>query len=346
MPDTERQAAIKDVLKSCQQPGRVMGKGSSLSPSLLGRPWQRDDDHAILSEAMQSLLAQQLARARHSSGLALPVSDSAAIHQEHLKHDIAAQESTKVLSVLWAHYICELSAQQIGDICGWSDRRSQQFVKAGRSYIESLLTKIEAERSRNPSVAINQQEIDVDEPEPLPEPEPDEPISPARAAIDDLRRHLVADKQLHDLTGNEEFDNFDLIGYRRTRLALEFVAMVQADDLNERRIVNLRKQYFEIVKTLPSEFGLRPHGRNPNGLLGFVYASPPSERQIAFIKDQSQAWFWGDGGIVFSWTIDMAARRIHTHNQLVSAFPPLFIATRFVFPGLEYLQSLIERYPD
>lgn len=367
MLQTERQAAIDDLLKGCRKPGHEITSARSLSPILLGRAWSHSNDDIALIEAMHELLSEQLALARRNIGLTLPVRHDQIDHQADLRidtkppekdarasrddKDVSSRSSLTVWSVLWAFYRCELSAEQIGGICGWDKRMSYYHLKEGREHYVAKQIALRELSSRSspldpprPAAAASP----IDPPRPATTAAP--PIHLPRPATTDLmsflRSHLIDDKGLHDLTENEEFLSFGLIGYRNTALAFEFVAMVQADEFNERRIVNLRKQYFEIVKTLPGEFGLKLRGRNPNGLLGFVYASPPSEQQIAFIKDQSQAWHLGDGGIVVSWTIDMAQRRIHTHNQIVSVFPPLFVAARFVFPGIDYLQSLIERYPD
>ncbi|HYR10770.1 MAG TPA: TIR domain-containing protein, partial [Longimicrobium sp.] len=101
------------------------------------------------------------------------------------------------------------------------------------------------------------------------------------------------------------------------------------------------------VRRLPHDYGLKPRGRNPNGLLGFVYAGGCPETMARFIARQTRiSHAAGTGGVSVAWAIDVRNHRIHTHDNPVSIFPPVIIAARTVYPGLEFLQSIVEKMPD
>lgn len=165
-----------------------------------------------------------------------------------------------------------------------------------------------------------------------------------------LGQHVVREKEAHDLSRNPEFAAFQFLGYRTTAAAVELVAFCDADQLTEGDIVRRRDEFFELVRRLPHEYGLKPRGRNPNGLLGFVFAGKCSETLARFIARQTRiSHAAGTGGVAVSWAIDVANRRIHTHDNPVSIFPPVIVAARAVYPGQDYLESLLpalDRQPD
>jgi len=161
-----------------------------------------------------------------------------------------------------------------------------------------------------------------------------------------LGARLVREKEAHDLSRNTELANFQFIGYRTSATAVELVAFCDADDLTERDIVRRRDEFFGLARRLPHEFGLKPRGRNPNGLLGFVFARGCPEHMARFVARQTQISHAANtGAVTVSWAIDAPGRRIHTHDNPVSIFPPVFVLARSVFPGLEYLESLLHQIP-
>lgn len=165
-----------------------------------------------------------------------------------------------------------------------------------------------------------------------------------------LSRHLgaqiVREKEAHDLSRNAEFDAFQFIGYRTSATAVELVALCDADGMTENDIVRRRDAFFDLVLRLPREYGLKPHMRNPNGLLGFVFAEGCTEQMARFIAKQTRiSHAAGSGGVSVAWAIDAKSRRIHTHENPVSIFPPVIIDKRAVYPGLDYLQALLRELP-
>jgi hypothetical protein len=165
-----------------------------------------------------------------------------------------------------------------------------------------------------------------------------------------LSRHLgaqiVREREAHDLSRNAEFDAFQFIGYRTSATAVELVALCDADGMTEGDIVRRRDEFFELVLRLPREYGLRPHMRNPNGLLGFVFAEGCTEPMARFIARQTRiSHAAGSGGVSVAWAIDARSRRIHTHENPVSIFPPVIIDKRTVYPGLDYLDALLRELP-
>jgi hypothetical protein len=162
-----------------------------------------------------------------------------------------------------------------------------------------------------------------------------------------LGAHIVREKEAHDLSRNPELASFQFLGYRTTAAAVELVALCDADGLLEGDIVRLRDEFFDLVRRLPHDYGLKPRGRNPNGLLGFVFADGCPEPMARFIARQTRiSHAAGTGGVSVAWAIDVRNRRIHTHDNPVSIFPPVIIAARTVYPGLEFLQSIVEKMPD
>ena len=161
-----------------------------------------------------------------------------------------------------------------------------------------------------------------------------------------LGEHIVRDKEAHDLSRNPEFASFQFLGYRTTAAAVELVALCDADGLTEGDIVRRRDEFFELVRRLPHDYGLKPRGRNPNGLLAFVYAQGCPEHMARFIARQTRiSHEAGTGGVSVAWAVDVPNRRIHTHDNPVSIFPPVVVVARTVYPGLDYLQSLLDGMP-
>ncbi|HEU4885458.1 MAG TPA: CHAT domain-containing protein [Longimicrobium sp.] len=162
-----------------------------------------------------------------------------------------------------------------------------------------------------------------------------------------LRDRLVAEKGVHDLSRNAEFARFPLIGYHTSAVSVDFVAFCAADLLTESQIVALRDAFFEAVQRVSREFGLRPRGRNPNGLLAFVFEEGCPESMARFIRKQTRISHRAStGAVTVGWTIDLKHRRIHPHENPVSIFPPVMVVPQTVFPGLGWLESLLADLPD
>lgn len=161
-----------------------------------------------------------------------------------------------------------------------------------------------------------------------------------------LGEHIVREKEAHDLSRNPEFARFQFLGYRTSAVAVELVALCDADGLTEGDVVRLRDEFFGLVRRLPHDYGLKPRGRNPNGLLGFVFADGCPEHMARFIGRQTRIdHAAGTGGVSVAWAIDVPNGRIHTHDNPVSIFPPVIVAARTVYPGLDWLESLLPRLP-
>lgn len=162
-----------------------------------------------------------------------------------------------------------------------------------------------------------------------------------------LRDRLVAEKGLHDLSRNAGFASFPLIGYQTSPVSVDFVAFCVADLLTESQIVALRNEFFDTVRHVAQEYGLKPRGRNPNGLLAFVFEEGCPEPMARFIRKQTRISHSASAGAVaVAWAIDLKHRRIHTHENPVSIFPPVIVVPQTVFPGLRWLESALEDVPD
>lgn len=162
-----------------------------------------------------------------------------------------------------------------------------------------------------------------------------------------LRDRLVAEKGLHDLSRNAGLASFPLIGCHASTVSVDFVAFRTADRLTESQVVSLRNEFFDGVQHVSREFGLRPRGRNPNGLLAFVFEAGCPESMARFIRKQTRISHRAStGAVTVSWAIDLKHRRIHTHENPVSIFPPVIVMPQTVFPGLGWLESTLEELPD
>jgi len=165
--------------------------------------------------------------------------------------------------------------------------------------------------------------------------------------INYLRDRLVAEKGLHDLSRNAELASFPVIGFHTSTVSMDFVAFRVADRLTERQVVSLRNEFFDAVQHLSRELALRPRGRIPNGLLAFVFAEGCPDSMARFIRKQTRVSHGpSEGAVTVSWTIDLKHRRIHTHENPVSIFPPVIVIPQTVFPGLAWLESILTDLPD
>jgi hypothetical protein len=160
-----------------------------------------------------------------------------------------------------------------------------------------------------------------------------------------LRHRLVNDGQVHGLPGTPARTPFQLIGYNDAATALDFVAVCAADGFTEAQISRCRAEFFDIGRNAPRELGLEHRGRNPSGLLCFVFVRGCPEHLIPFIEKQSEISHAASaGGVMVSWTIDVRIRRISTHVNPISVFPPVIIRAQGVHPGLGYFESLLQVY--
>jgi hypothetical protein len=165
--------------------------------------------------------------------------------------------------------------------------------------------------------------------------------------ISNLRVRLIEEKGLHDLSRNAELASFPLFGFHTSTVSVDFVSFCAADRLTESQIVSLRNEFFDAVQHVSREFGLRPRGRNPNGLLAFVFEEGCPEPIARFIRKQTRiSHRTSTGAVTVSWAIDLKHRRIHTHENPVSIFPPVIVMPQTVFPGLGWLESIVADLPD
>jgi hypothetical protein len=176
---------------------------------------------------------------------------------------------------------------------------------------------------------------------------PSSAAEPPLPFLSHLRDRLVREKGLHDLSRNAELASFPLIGFHASAVSMDFVAFRAADGLTESQIVSLRNEFFDAVQHVSREFGLKPRGRNPNGLLAFFFEEGCPESMARFIRKQTRISHRAStGAVTVSWAIDLEHRRIHTHENPVSLFPPVIVMPQTVFPGLGWLESAVADLPD
>jgi len=164
--------------------------------------------------------------------------------------------------------------------------------------------------------------------------------------ISHLRERLVTEKGLRDLSRDAGLARFPLFGVRESPVSMDFVAFHTADRLTESQIVSLRNEFFDAVQHVSRELGPGPRGRNPNGLLCFLFEEGCPESMARFIRKQTRISHGAStGAVTVPWAIDLEHRRIHTHENPVSIFPPVIVVPQTVFPGLGWLESVLRDLP-
>ncbi len=215
-------------------------------------------------------------------------------------------------------------------ICGFLEVIREEVGEDVKLRVDELLQQVREElrqKTTQNSVPINKYRRDIQ-----------------TTFFSELRKLLVEEKQVYDLSRNDIFAEFHFIGFKETPFQIDLVAFVKADDLTENEIVNLRDRFFNITQMVSYDFGIKPGPRMPNGLLGFVFENECPSWLINFIKKQSKIANFGRSSVIFSWVIDVKNKQIHTHNNPVSFLPPVMIREDWVFPGLEYLKSFVDTY--
>lgn len=339
MTKSELREAIDDLLDYCRHPIHSLGIGRTLCGVFLGRPWRNLDDDVALVLAMQQLIEQQLASSRHAAGSPRPVTQHPAAHQQDLLLDSALGKSAMMWSLLWAAYVCDMPTVAIGKACNWGTRRVQQLLAEGRhNYVARAIIRT-AMQSDQSACAYEHQ---IDDPGAAFTP----PLqAEAQSLIRYLGQDIIANCDARELINQPGCALFDFIAYIQQRSRLNLVAFVDADDVAAQAIITRREQLFEIVRTLPHTLALSSP-RPPIGVLCFVYAHGCPDRQLSYIKQQSQILYANPGGaIVISWTIDVASGYIHIHNPIIEVDLRLSVSTNLIFPGLNYLQQLLDQYP-
>lgn len=162
--------------------------------------------------------------------------------------------------------------------------------------------------------------------------------------ITELQNNLIKEKQVYNLSRNREFEEFGFVGFKETATTIDFVALIEADKLTEKQIVDFRDSFFEIVQLVSYDFGLKTLARNPNGLLCFVFEDCLPNHLANFIKKQTKISNFKKSAVIVSWAIDVKHKQIYTHDNPVSLFPPVYILEKWVFPGLNYLNSYLSTY--
>lgn len=161
--------------------------------------------------------------------------------------------------------------------------------------------------------------------------------------INCLRKLLISQHKLLDLSETPDAANFDFLGLVDRKFDISLIALVSADKLTVKQIAELCDKFFETTRSLPSELHLKSHGRNPNGLLGFVLDNECPPHMVKFIRKQSKISHSAlRGGVVVSWVFDLKLRQIYTHENPVSLIPPVVILADQVFPGLDYLKGFLQ----
>lgn len=165
--------------------------------------------------------------------------------------------------------------------------------------------------------------------------------------INRLKRLLIAERGLLDLSEAPGSADFDLLGLADSALSISLFALVRADGLTVKRIAELCDEFLERTWSLPGELRLNTRGRNPNGLLGFVFEGGCPPHLLKFIRKQTRVSHSAlRSGVVVSWVFDMKSRRIYTHRNPVSLMPPVLIPAGQVWPGLEYLKGFLQAQSD
>lgn len=158
--------------------------------------------------------------------------------------------------------------------------------------------------------------------------------------INSITEYLTLNEELIDISQQISYNIFDFIGYKETKGAFQLLAFVKADNLTQKEITNVCDKYLEITKSYPRDQNIKLYGRNPNGLICFVFQNGCQQSLIKFVQKQNRISH-GGGGLVVSWVIDLKESQIHTHKNPVSHFPPVIILPETIFPGVKYFKGIL-----
>jgi len=162
--------------------------------------------------------------------------------------------------------------------------------------------------------------------------------------IRELGSKLVAEKNYQHITG-KTLEAFIWFGVIESSFTIDFTAFIRGDDLTTEDLILLCDQFFSLTTSLPIKFGLKPRGRNPNGLLCFIFEKRPTPAQLYFIKKQSRiSHMIGKGGVTVSWCIDMETRKVYTHDKCVSILPPVIVPMGLLPIGLNFINEFLQKF--
>ena len=173
--------------------------------------------------------------------------------------------------------------------------------------------------------------------------------------VTSIKQRLTADPQVDDLLEGENLSEFGFIGIKETTINLDIFAFVAADGLLKQEVSDICDKFFNITRAchtvfslkksfLSSGFGLGNGPRMPNGILCFVFEKNCPRSLSTFIREQTKIKHTGQAGVIVPWSVDVANKRVYTHKNPVSIFPPVVIFDQFSFPNPDYIESFLSSY--
>ena len=173
--------------------------------------------------------------------------------------------------------------------------------------------------------------------------------------VTSIKQRLTADPQVNDLLEDENLSDFGFIGIKETTISLDIFAFATADGLSKQEVSDICDKFFNITRAcyavfslkkslLSSGFGLSNGPRMPNGILCFVFEKNCPRSLSTFIREQTKIKHTGQAGVIVSWSVDVTNKRVYTHKNPVSFFPPVVIFDKFAFPSPDYIESFLSSY--
>lgn len=173
--------------------------------------------------------------------------------------------------------------------------------------------------------------------------------------VDDIRQLLTSDPQVSDLVEKKSLSEFSFIGIKETACSLDVFAFVQSDELTEGEVSEICDKFFNITQAchtffnlkqpfLPDSLQFNNDWRVPNGILCFVFEGKCPRSLSTFIRTQMRISHFRQAALMVAWTVDVKNKRVYTHKNPVSIFPPVVIREQGAFPNPNYLESFLSSY--
>ncbi len=169
-----------------------------------------------------------------------------------------------------------------------------------------------------------------------------------------IKQRLTANpRSFDDLLEGENLSEFGFIGIKETTINLDIFAFVAADGLLNKKFpiyaTNSSTSPGPVIPSLVlrSPFSLAALGSAMdhgclNGILCFVFEKKYPESLSTF--HQRTTKHTGQAGVIVPWSVDVANKRVYTHKNPVSIFPPVVIFDQFSFPNPDYIESFLSSY--
>lgn len=159
---------------------------------------------------------------------------------------------------------------------------------------------------------------------------------------------LSRSHEMEDITADYPELEFDYIGIREGKATINLIALVTADDLNEKEILSKIRGFYDYINSFRKDL-LFNKIYKPNGVICFIFEDKKCAYRLRkFIPKQSLIdHTQRKGRVVVPWLINVKEKEIIPHKRMVSKVPPTCILHNpplGVYPGLDAIDKLLRTY--